>query len=195
MAGIKLLRCLMILPGIYWLSSCASTEELFAQYDDNFCPVVTNIVVQEKEVIRDRVVVQEIPASAQTMPWEPAIYFDSNKADLSAVARQTLSENLEFLKKFGRYRVSIRGFTDAHSTSDYNHKLSFKRIAAVRNYFADAGITTDRIISRAHGESLAMGRESSPVADNINRRVEMILLDPVGRPLARHHKLVIGPAD
>ncbi len=195
MAGIKLLRCLLVLPGVYWLSSCASTEELFAQYDDNFCPVATSIVVHEKEVFRDRVVVREVPASAQTMPWEPAIYFDSNRADLSTVARQVLSENLEFLKTFERYRVSIRGFTDAHSTSDYNRKLSFKRIAAVRDYFAEAGITADRIVSRAHGESLAMGREASPVADNINRRVEMILLDPVGRPLARHHKVVIGPAD
>lgn len=199
MAGIKRFNRLFILPGALWLVSCASTEELFAEYDSDFCPAPAQHLVEpkivEKEVFLDRVVVKEIPAKGKVMPWDPAIYFDTDSAEVSVVAAQALRSNLEFLNKFPRFKVSIRGFTDLHSYDDYNWKLSVERISRVREFYRSHGIASNRIVGRAHGESLSVNDESSPVIDDINRRVEMILLDSVGRPLVRQQPLVLGPAE
>lgn len=198
MAGIKIMHRLLMLPGLLWLASCASTEELFAEYDDEFCPAPEQLVETrtiEKEVFRDRVVIKEIAARGNSMPWDPAIYFDSDSAEISAVAKQALRSNLEFLKQFSRYKVSIRGFTDQHAYDDYNWQLSVERITNVRRFYQNNGISGDRMVGRAHGESLAVNDDTSDVQDDISRRVEMILLDTVGRPVVRQQPVVMGPAE
>ena len=111
------------------------------------------------------------------------------------MAKAALINNLAFLKKFPRYNVSIRGFTDQHAHNDYNWGLSVSRITNVRNFYSDNGIEEERIVGRAHGESLSVDDIDSPVVDDINRRVEMILLDTVGRPVVRQQPVVLGPAE
>lgn len=198
MAGIRKLHQLLMLPGVFWLASCASTEELFAEYDDDFCPAPAQLVETrtiEKEVFRDRVVVKEITAKGRVMPWDPAIYFDTDSAELSLVAMQALRSNLQFLRQFPRFKVSIRGFTDQHAYDDYNWKLSVERITNVRRFYQNNGISDDRMAGRAHGESMAVNDDSSSVQDDINRRVEMILLDTDGRPVVTQQPVVLGPAE
>lgn len=192
------LRVLGITPLIYGLCSCASTDELFAQYDKEFCAVPAGAVqerVVEKQVIRDRVVIKEATAKAVTMPWNPAVYFKSDSADLTLVAENSLLTNVTFLERFVRYRVSLRGFADQHSNSEYNSVLSVSRINSVKEFLVEAGLPADRILSRAHGESLTVQAETSSVADAINRRVEMILLDSSGRPATSYQAVVLGPAE
>lgn len=199
MAGIKKMRSLCLLSACMWLISCASTEELFAEYDDEFCPAPEPVLAEartiEKEVFRDRFIVKEVAAAGVLMPWDPAIYFDTDSAEISKVAKSALDNNLAFLKKFPRYNVSIRGFTDQHAYDDYNWGLSVSRITNVRDYYRDNGISAERIVGRAHGESLSVNESNSPVIDDINRRVEMILLDTVGRPVVRQQPVVLGPAE
>lgn len=169
-------------------AGCASNEQLFAEYDRNFCaatdngvPVVIEKIV-EKEVVRDNVVIKEVPAAAMHLPWEPAVYFDSNCTKLNDSSIEVLTRNVRFLKKFPLYKISIRGFTDQHASVEYNRKLSGKRTDKIVNFLVNNGISESRLIVHAHGESIALSSASSPVADEISRRVEMILLDQHGRP-------------
>ena len=179
----------LVLPWFAILASCASNEVLFAEYDENFCaiddsvgtPVVIEKVV-EKEVFRDKVVVKEVAAVSKQLPWEPAVYFDSDATNLNESSLQTLSNNLQFLRRFPHYNISIRGFTDQHASVEYNRRLSGKRTSRVVEYFKQAGVDEKRLILHAHGESIALHETDSPVADEISRRVEMILLDVYGRP-------------
>lgn len=202
MAGIVKMRYLCLLPASLWLISCASTEELFAEYDEHFCPapqqiepVLAEARTIEKEVFRDRIIVKEVATAGEMMPWDPAIYFDTDSAEISKAAKSALQKNLVFLKKFTRYKVSIRGFTDQHAYDDYNLTLSVSRITQVRDYYRTNGIPADRIVGRAHGESLSISDSDSPVIDDINRRVEMILLDATGRPVIRQQPVFLGPAE
>ncbi len=179
---------------------CASTDELFAQYDAEFCPApvpqVVQHLVKEKPGFRDRIVVKEIevPAAAgKSLPWEPAIYFESDSDSLSRIAQQSLRGNVELLQGFAKYRVSVRGFTDEHSSAAYNARLATRRIDRVRDFLLDNGIAAERVIGRAHGESFALARQGSPIADDINRRVELLLLDEHGRPLSSRRQLILGP--
>ncbi|MEM7255794.1 MAG: hypothetical protein AAF404_00235, partial [Pseudomonadota bacterium] len=112
-----------LIIGCLTLSACASNKELFAEYDENFCPAVEGVPVVieklvEKEVIRDKLVVKEVPAASIQLPWEPAVYFDSNSTSLGEPAVESLNHNVRFLEKFTLYQVSIRGFTDQHASVD-----------------------------------------------------------------------------
>lgn len=182
-------RLCLLLPWIALLGACASNEVLFAEYDEQFCavddsagvPVVIEKIV-EKEVFRDRPVIKEVLAVGKQLPWEPAVYFDSDAVNLNEASVQTLSNNVAFLKKFPLYRISIRGFTDRHASLEYNRQLSEQRTTEVVDYLERAGIDSKRLTLHAHGESIALDESISPVADEISRRVEMILLDSFGRP-------------
>lgn len=182
------LRALQVSVACMTALGCASNEHLFAEYDQHFCsapgegvPIVIEKIV-EREVVRENIVVKEVPASATQLPWEPAVYFDSDCTRLNESSTEILSHNVSFLKKFPLYNVSVRGFTDQHASVEYNRRLSGKRTDKVVNYFAQQGISESRMIVHAHGESIALSDASSPVADEISRRVEMILLDQNGRP-------------
>lgn len=177
----------LILPMTVLVSSCASDEVLFAAYDEQFCaaPAGEPVIVEkfvDREVVQDRIVVKEIAAAAGQLPWESAVFFDSDSDELTTAALQTLANNVEFLNSFPMHRVSVRGFTDSKASAEYNRRLSARRTRTVLDYFLDADIEIARLSLTAHGESIALNDKESPVADEISRRVEMILLDRHGRP-------------
>ena len=183
------------------LSSCATDKELFVEYASDFCPVPVEgspVVIEkivEKEVLRDRLVVKEVPASSTSLPWEPAVYFDSDDTSISTRAREILTENVRFLKKFPQYRVSVRGFTDQHATVEYNRRLSEKRTDSVIEFFTLQDISENRFVVHAHGESVALSDSVSPFANEISRRVEMILLDQQGRPDVTYQRFATGTGE
>lgn len=196
----RLLTSLGLIPAVLLtLTSCATTEELYAQYDEQFCPVgepAPAIAAAISTEVVDRVVIKEVPAAATpTLTWEPAVYFSSDSSKLSRSAKRALDSNVGLLKKFPRHLVAIRGFTDMHSSADYNRQLSQKRIAGVKRYLVKQGIAGTRVVGTSHGESIPLAGQQSAIADNINRRVELMLLDSDGRPLVSHQPVVLGPSD
>jgi len=152
------------------LQGCASTEELFAEYDDKFC------------------VVPEYPS--QTFRWEPVVYFDSDSATVKENALPKLRANVETLTKLTGYKISLQGFADHQASVHYNEVLSNSRVEAVRDLLVrDFGISADRIIGSAHGETSPLTSKADGPVD-VDRRVEMMLLDEslipvVNQPLIR----------
>ena len=154
-SGSYRLAALLVLCSL-GLMSCASTEELYAQYDEQFCPVdgqsvavpanPAGSIVPEREVV-ERVVVKEVPAaSAPMMIWEPAVYYNSNSTKLSKSAQRALDSNVNMLLRFPRHLVAIRGFTDSHSSDSYNRELATKRITGVKQYLTKNGIAARRVV-------------------------------------------------
>lgn len=161
---------ILLLSTIVLLHGCASTEELFAEYDDKFC------------------VVPEHPD--RTFRWEPVVYFDSDSSLVRAGSMGKLKANIDTLAKLPGYKVSLKGFTDHQASEDYNAALSNRRVEAVRTLLVkEFGLETDRIIGSSHGESSPLTSNFvSPV--DVDRRVEMLLLSPdlepvVNQPLIR----------
>ena len=153
----------LLLGALVLLQGCASTEELFAEYDDKFC------------------VVPELPG--QVFRWEPAVYFDT---DSSLVQKQSLTKlqaNVATLNKLAGYKISLQGFADNQGSDSYNDALSDRRVKAVRDILiSDFGIDADRITASSHGESSPLtSATSGPVG--VDRRVEMLLLDASSRPV------------
>lgn len=153
------------------LLACASTEELYAEYEHQ-CRV--SIVA----TATGTVVVEE---GVNTMLWEPAVYFKYDKSDLEAQELARLDSDIEVLKQYPELNINVRGFTDSIATEEYNIALAERRVNAVIEYLETNQINADRIRRAPLGESLPLANNDSYENRAINRRVELLLLDQTGR--------------
>lgn len=79
-------------------------------------------------------------------------------------------------------RVQLDGFADERGNSDYNQKLSEKRVTFVREQLVAAGIDPSRIRIAAHGEAPA--QDDSVDSYALERRVSLKLFIDNSRPFA-----------
>lgn len=107
------------------------------------------------------------------------VYFDVDKADLTAESKPAL-DNLEALMKaYPTLVIEIRGHTDStNRTGDpqYNMRLSQRRAEAVRNALIQRGIQQERIIAVGYGESQPIADNSTPEGRALNRRTEFVIV-------------------
>lgn len=107
------------------------------------------------------------------------VLFDFNKASLKPGAKEKLSKLAGILLAYpGNYRMEIEGHTDAIGSEEYNLKLSQARAESVRDYLAQAGVPSTRIIAvRGMGKSQPVADNSTAAGRQVNRRVELIIAD------------------
>jgi type IX secretion system PorP/SprF family membrane protein len=101
------------------------------------------------------------------------VYFEFDKAEITAASFQYLDKMAAWLLKHPEYKLYMQGHTDSRGEVDYNIELSKNRVYAVRYYLERKGVPSDRVRVEWFGES-------KPIANNINedgrsknRRVEM----------------------
>lgn len=174
------LRSAALLAGIgAGLIGCATDEQLFARYDEAFCPV-DGVAVATPLSARSQHLAGGVGAA---LKWVPIVYFDTDKHALSAAARQALDNNIASLRSDASYRVAVRGFADSSASDSYNRDLSRNRLTSVVRYLQQKGVDASRIIGSSHGETVPLAESESQSAAPINRRVELMLLDRDGRPV------------
>lgn len=117
----------------------------------------------------------EVTGTEVTIRLPGSVLFDFDSAQIRPDAERTLADVAEVVKGYAKRPVRVEGHTDSIASDDYNQKLSERRAAAVREWFAGKGIEGGRIATRGWGET-------KPVADNAtaegrqkNRRVEVII--------------------
>lgn len=178
----KALLALLILVG---MAGCASTESLYAQYDE-LCPVkarVTSTGLVSVTGIATAVDVGLVAGESRTQIWEPAVYFGFDQDSLSVAETHRLERNVAVLKQYPTLKVSVQAFTDQMGEAAYNQKLASRRQAQVVRYLLDAGISSGRINRVALGEELPILVNANSAQRVINRRVELMPLDAQSRPL------------
>jgi outer membrane protein OmpA-like peptidoglycan-associated protein len=103
------------------------------------------------------------------------IYFDYDKADITAAARQVLGPLGHALidPKLVGNRFVLVGHTDAKGGDTYNQVLSERRAAAVKEYLVRTfGIAPERLVAYGRGKS-SLKNTADPLAAE-NRRVQVI---------------------
>lgn len=158
------------------LIGCATNEALFARYDEAFCPVDGVAVATPQRASSPAAI------TGAALKWVPIVYFKTDKNELTPVARKALDDNVSLLLSDADHRVAVRGFTDASASSSYNQSLSRDRLTSVVQYLVKKGVDASRVVGSSHGESVPLARNRSPGGNDINRRVELMLLDRDGRP-------------
>jgi outer membrane protein OmpA-like peptidoglycan-associated protein len=102
------------------------------------------------------------------------IFFDWNRADLTARARQIIGEAAE-VARAQPARIEVAGHADRTGTPQYNMTLSRRRAETVAEELIKRGIARQDISITALGETQPLVATSDGVREPQNRRVEIIL--------------------
>lgn len=80
-------------------------------------------------------------------------YFDYDKADIRADARDALTRDADFLRAHPNVKITIEGHCDERGGEEYNLALGDRRAAAAKEFLVSAGIPTVRI------QTVSLGKE------------------------------------
>ena len=96
-------------------------------------------------------------------------YFDFNKADIRADAREALAKTADFLRKYPQIKATIEGHCDERGSTEYNLVLGDRRATAVKNYLVQLGISADRLTTTSLGKERPFCTESNEECWQRNR--------------------------
>jgi len=111
------------------------------------------------------------PAPARTF----LVFFDWNRADLTARARQIIGEAAQARTRQQVTRIEVNGHTDTSGSARYNQGLSERRAAAVAAELVRLGVPRGEIVTRGFGQSQLLVPTPDNVREPQNRRVEIVL--------------------
>jgi len=111
------------------------------------------------------------PAAARSY----LVFFDWDKATLTARARQIIREAAENSTHVQYTRIEVNGHTDTSGTPSYNMGLSLRRAHAVAGELVRDGVPASAISIRGFGQTDLLVPTGPGVREPQNRRVEIIL--------------------
>ena len=100
------------------------------------------------------------------------IYFDFDKSDLRADAREGLQSNASYLKSNSSVQVTIEGNCDERGSNEYNLALGKRRAEAAYKYLVDLGVESSRMNTVSYGEEKPAAEGHNELAWAKNRRDE-----------------------
>ncbi|MES2605222.1 MAG: OmpA family protein [Pseudomonadota bacterium] len=112
------------------------------------------------------------------------IVFDFDSAALKPGSDRALDEIAGFLIDQEQPLVKVEGHTDSVGSHDYNIELSGDRADAVRDALVDRGVSPTTIQVSGFGEEYPVASNDTDEGRQLNRRVEIVLNDRVGRPIS-----------
>lgn len=127
---------------------------------NNGCPEIPNSVLTELNYIAKN------------------IYFETNKNVIKSRSYGDLIKIAEILREFPNVRFYIDGHTDSVGNDSYNLSLSRKRAEAVKIFLESNGVNGNQLEARGFGENRPITSNNSPGGRQLNRRVEINLINP-----------------
>ncbi len=107
------------------------------------------------------------------------LLFETGKAELKGGTASNLSKLSAFLTSYPDRTVVIEGHTDSVGSDDYNMSLSQRRANSVQQFLLAQGIAPNRINASGKGENFPVASNDSNSGRQMNRRVEVIIANPV----------------
>lgn len=102
-------------------------------------------------------------------------YFDYDKADVRADAREALSATAQFLKSYPQLKVVLEGHCDERGSTEYNLALGDRRAAAAKQFLVSLGISGDRIETVSYGKERPFCSASTEACWQQNRRGHFVM--------------------
>ncbi len=104
------------------------------------------------------------------------LYFVFDEDELTKEDMETIRNAAAYVQH--GYRIVIEGHTDSFGSDFYNERLSKKRAERIKAIMMQmTGINEDAVIVKAYGESYPAVPNSSPDSRQLNRRVEIKVVD------------------
>ena len=109
------------------------------------------------------------------------VFFDTDRFNLDAEARATLTEQARWLSAQPAVRATIEGHADERGTREYNLALGARRANSVRDFRISQGIAAGRLDTVSYGKERPVALGSDPQSWAQNRRaVTIVLSGPIG---------------
>ena len=102
-------------------------------------------------------------------------YFDLDKADLRADAREALGKTADFLRNYPQVKVTVEGHCDERGSTEYNLALGDRRASAVKQFLVSQGIAADRLSTVSFGKEKPFCMESNEDCWQKNRRGHFVM--------------------
>jgi len=96
------------------------------------------------------------------------VFFAFDRSDISAEARETLTRQADWLRRYPNVTVTIEGHCDERGTREYNLALGERRAQAVKNVLVALGIPASRITTISYGKErpIVVGSNEEAWAQN-----------------------------
>jgi outer membrane protein OmpA-like peptidoglycan-associated protein len=101
--------------------------------------------------------------------------FDTDKSDIRSNEMSKVTEIAAYMRENSSAKVGIDGHADPRGTDQYNQALSERRVNAIRDALAKAGVQGDRIQTGAFGEQRLQCNQSTEACWQSDRRVEVLI--------------------
>lgn len=101
--------------------------------------------------------------------------FDTDKSDIRANEMSKVTDIAAYMQQNASAKVGIDGHADPRGTDQYNQALSERRVNAIRDALAKAGVEVNRIHTGAFGESQVKCMEATEACWQRDRRVEVLI--------------------
>lgn len=105
------------------------------------------------------------------------LHFDTGGATLHKGSQRNLDPLVRYMRDHLERKISVEGHTDNVGGENLNTDLSFRRAEAVKNYLVASGINRNRINTNGFGESMPVASNNTAHGRQLNRRVEIVILD------------------
>ena len=115
------------------------------------------------------------PPPAAVAPPSFMVFFDWDRANLSAQALNTIKQAAGAYKSKGNARVTATGHTDTSGSEQYNMALSLRRANAVKDALVREGVPATAISVVGRGEQGLLVQTGPNVREPQNRRVEIVI--------------------
>ena len=137
------------------------------------------------EVLRLKAQVAQLEAEKTERGWiltlGSDLLFDLGQAKLKPSGRPAITSVARFMRERGERKIVIEGFTDNTGSETLNQRLSERRARAVRDALVKQGIDGERIEARGLGPQNPVASNDNPSGRSLNRRVEIVIGENVGR--------------
>jgi len=107
-------------------------------------------------------------------PLQP-VFFELDSFDLSSEGQSTLQQNVNVLKKFATWQITIEGHCDERGSAEYNLALGERRAAAARDYLVSLGIPATRVRTVSYGKEFPFDPARNEDAYKKNRRAHFVI--------------------
>lgn len=114
-----------------------------------------------------------VPAPAAVRSY--LVFFDWDKADLSAKARGIVKDAAAAATKVAHTRIDVQGSADTTGSAEYNMAISMRRGRAVEAELIRDGVAKSDIAVTALGDKHPLVPTGPNVREPQNRRVEIVL--------------------
>jgi outer membrane protein OmpA-like peptidoglycan-associated protein len=113
---------------------------------------------------------------AVKVTFDSGILFATNKAELSATAKNSLAQFAQVLNNNRDCDIAIIGHTDNTGSDAINQPLSVSRAQSVNNYLMSCGVSASQIKSvEGQGSSNPVASNATKEGRQQNRRVEVYM--------------------